>query len=87
MSAIEQIERLIEKLPSEEFQTLAAWVDQRRQPNQPGRLVAGDVTGLGKANLEFTQPGSAPMMLRDHSAFLNSYCPDDEGLYDDAAGR
>jgi hypothetical protein len=24
---------------------------------------------------------------RDHSAFLNSYAPQDEGLYDDAATR
>ncbi|HEY5044029.1 MAG TPA: hypothetical protein VIK53_18815 [Verrucomicrobiae bacterium] len=24
--------------------------------------------------------------LRDHSAFLNSYAPEDEGLYDVAAG-
>ena len=24
---------------------------------------------------------------RDHSAFLNSYAPEDEGLYDDAATR
>lgn len=23
-----------------------------------------------------------PIALRDHSAFLNSYSPDDEGLYD-----
>jgi hypothetical protein len=27
------------------------------------------------------------MMLRDHSAFLNSYVPEDEGLYDDAAAK
>ena len=25
--------------------------------------------------------------LRDHSAFLNSYTPADEGLYDDAVAR
>jgi len=25
--------------------------------------------------------------VRDHSAFLNSYAPGDEGLYDDAATR
>ena len=28
-----------------------------------------------------------PQALRDHSAFLNSYAPEDEGLYDDAAAR
>jgi hypothetical protein len=25
--------------------------------------------------------------IRDHSAFLNSYVPEDEGLYDDAIAR
>ncbi len=25
--------------------------------------------------------------IRDHSAFLNSYAPGDEGLYDDAIAR
>lgn len=28
-----------------------------------------------------------PQPTRDHSAFLNSYAPADEGLYDDAAAR
>ena len=28
-----------------------------------------------------------PAVVRDHSAFLNSYAPQDEGLYDDAAAR
>jgi hypothetical protein len=26
-------------------------------------------------------------LLRDHRAFLNSYAPEDEGLYDDYASR
>jgi hypothetical protein len=30
---------------------------------------------------------SAPMMLRDHAAFLNSYAPEDEGLYEDGPAR
>ena len=30
---------------------------------------------------------SGPMAARDHSAFLNSYAPEDDGLYDDAAAR
>ena len=29
----------------------------------------------------------SPAAARDHSAFLNSYSPQDEGLYDDAATR
>jgi hypothetical protein len=30
---------------------------------------------------------SSQTVLRDHTAFLNSYAPQDEGLYDDAATR
>ncbi len=28
-------------------------------------------------------PSLAPSSVRSHSAFLNSYAPEDEGLYDD----
>ena len=71
MSKIEEIERAVEKLPLRDFVRLAVWVDRRRQ--QLGKLqLAGD-GGQG--------------ILRDHSAFLNSYAPQDEGLYDDAAAR
>ena len=28
-----------------------------------------------------------PQALRDHSAFLNSHGPEEEGLYDDATAR
>jgi hypothetical protein len=39
-----------------------------------------------RQQLEIPQPGKKnPAATRDHSAFLNSYCPQDEGLYDDAA--
>jgi hypothetical protein len=31
--------------------------------------------------------GHAPTAFRDHGAFLSSYAPEDEGLYDDAPGR
>lgn len=34
------------------------------------------------------QPAAPPgSVFRDHSAFLNSYAPEDEGLYDNAASR
>jgi len=33
------------------------------------------------------QLAESPMPVRDHSAFLNSYSPEDEGLYDDDAAR
>ena len=68
MSKVEEIERVIERLPAEDFEKLAAWMAQR-----------GGVSG------QQTKP--APLVFRDHSAFLNSYTPEDEGLYDDAESR
>lgn len=40
-----------------------------------------DAARTGKTNV------SEFIAVRDHSAFLNSYGPGDEGLYDDAASR
>jgi len=71
MSKIEEIEQAVEKLPLTDFVKLAVWVDQRREQLEIAPQVG--------ANRE------AP--VRDHSAFLNSYSPQDEGLYDDAAAR
>lgn len=56
MSTVEEIERAVEKLPPQDFDALADWIEQKRA-----------------------------YVLRDHSAFLNGYAPQDEGLYDDAA--
>jgi hypothetical protein len=69
MSNIEEIEQAVEKLSIQDFVRLAAWVDQRRQ------------------QLEVVPSAAANgcMAARDHSAFLNSYAPQDEGLYDDTA--
>jgi hypothetical protein len=68
VSKIEEIERVIERLPAEDFEKLSTWMAQRggvsEQPSKP-----------------------APLVFRDHSAFLNSYAPEDEGLYDDAQSR
>ena len=69
MRSIEEIEMAVEKLPLEEFVKLAAWVDRRRQQLEISPSVDDNRT----------------MAARDHSAFLNSYAPQDEGLYDDAA--
>jgi hypothetical protein len=71
MSKIEEIEQAVEQLPLTDFVKLAVWVDRRRQ------------------QLEISPPASdkSPAVVRDHSAFLNSYVPQDEGLYDDAAAR
>ena len=71
MSKIEEIEQAVEQLPLKDFVKLAMWVGQRRQ------------------QLEISPPATDQIqaVIRDHSAFLNSYAPQDEGLYDDAAAR
>jgi hypothetical protein len=71
MSKIEEIERAAEQLPLKDFAKLAVWVDQRR------------------VQLEISEPATRRIQgaVRDHSAFQNSYAPEDEGLYDDAAAR
>jgi hypothetical protein len=71
MSKIEEIEQAVEQLPLKDFVRLAAWVDERRQQLE--------------ISLPATDKSSA--IIRDHSAFLNSYAPQDEGLYDYAATR
>jgi hypothetical protein len=68
MSRVEELERVIEHLPREDFEKLSSWMAQRcAERAQRGR--------------------QAPMAFRDHRFFLNSYASEDEGLYDDAAGR
>jgi hypothetical protein len=71
MSRIEEIEHAVEQLPLKDFVELAVWVGRRRE------------------QLEVFQPVSdnGQTVVRDHSAFLNSYSPQDEGLYDDASVR
>jgi hypothetical protein len=71
MSKIEEIEQAVEQLPLKEFVELAVWVDQRRQRLE----IAPLATDKSQA------------VVRDHNAFLNSYAPQDEGIYDDAAAR
>jgi hypothetical protein len=71
MSKIEEIEQAVEQLPLTDFVRLAVWVDRRRQQLQVLQPAGSQIDGV----------------LRDHSAFLNSYAPQDEGLYDDAAAR
>jgi hypothetical protein len=40
-----------------------------------------------RQQLDPSATGKSKAFVRDHSAFLNSYAPQDEGLYDDAAAR
>ena len=69
MRKIEEIEQAVEQLPLSDFAKLAAWVEQRRWQLE----LLPSATNRSQA------------VVRDHSAFLNSYSPQDEGLYDDAA--
>jgi hypothetical protein len=71
MSKIEEIEQAFEQLPLTDFAKLAVWVDQRRQ----------------QLEIFPSSADKSQVAARDHSAFLNSYAPQDEGLYDDAAAR
>ena len=71
MSKIEEIEQAVEQLPLTDFVKLVAWVDQRCQQLEVFPSMAGKTHAV----------------VRDHSAFLNSHAPQDEGLYDDAAAR
>jgi hypothetical protein len=71
MSKIEEIEHAVEQLPLNDFARLAVWIDQRRQQLE----ISPSATNKNQVG------------ARDHSAFLNSYAPQDEGLYDDAAAR
>ena len=68
MSKVEELERVIEQLPTEDFEKLSVWMALRRK----------------QAETDSVQERPA---YRDHRAFLNSYAPEDERLYDDAEGR
>lgn len=73
MSTVEQIEQAITELPAEDLAKLAAWMERQRQVRATAHPEAEDTTAVAS--------------LRDHSAFLNSYGSEDEGLYDCATGR
>ncbi len=71
MSKIEEIEHDVEQLPLNDFVKLTVWVDQRRQQLEIFPSSADK------------RPGAAP----DHSAFLNSYAPQDGALHENASAR
>jgi hypothetical protein len=63
------------------------------------QLQAGESLSVPKEIAEIVGPGhwvvsirsaeseSRPGAIRDHAAFLNSFAPEDEGLYDDYSAR
>jgi len=63
MSKLEEIERVIERLPLADFERLSHWMELRS-------------AAIG------TKTQGPTLSTRDHRAFLNSYSPEDEGLYD-----
>ena len=71
MSKVEEIEQAVEQLSVDDFVKLAAWVEQR------GRQLEIPPAATDKSSA----------LARNHSAFLNSYSPQDDGLYDDASAR
>jgi hypothetical protein len=57
----------------------------------PGELLrlpddAAQILGPGHWQV-CIRPKNTDTSIRDHAAFLNSYGPDDEGLYDDYSAR
>jgi hypothetical protein len=72
MHTIAELERAIERLPRSEFEILADWVEERSRAFK---------------SASFALESKDNPVSRDHTAFLNSYAPEDEGLYDDAAVR
>ena len=55
---------------------------------QPGEALAlpkdaVDIVGPGHWLVSIRPANDIGGPIRDHSAFLNSYAPEDEGLYDD----
>jgi hypothetical protein len=61
--------------------------DVTLQPGEPLTLPqdASQIVGPGHwlVSIRPVDPAGDLGAVRDHSAFLNSYAPDDEGLYDD----
>lgn len=61
--------------------------DVELQPGEPLSLPedAAGILGPGHwlVSIRPAKPAAQNGPLRDHAAFLNSYVPEDEGLYDD----
>ena len=53
----------------------------------PQSLVDSVGPGHWRITIEPVQPATASESVRTHSAFLSSYAPEDEGLYDDYPSR
>jgi hypothetical protein len=62
--------------------------DIQLQAGEPLSLPADAAGIVGPGHWVVSiRPANGGGPARDHSAFLNSYAPEDEGLYDDYSGR
>lgn len=57
--------------------------DVQLKPGESLTLPEGLVEIVGPGHWLVSIRPADPGAIRSHSAFLNSYAPDDEGLYDD----
>jgi hypothetical protein len=60
--------------------------DIHLQPGEPLTLPKDAAAIHGPGDWQITirpVPGDSARPVRDHSVFLNSFAPEDEGLYDD----
>ena len=87
MNTIEEIEQALGRLPLEELAKVGAWIEQRRQQGETSQPAYFETCFITKPKTDTVQSQMAPMVFRDHTAFLNSYAPEDEGLYQDASTR
>jgi hypothetical protein len=53
----------------------------------PEAVAVGIGPGHWRVTISPVETGAQPKRVRGHSAFLNSYAPEDEGLYDDCSAR
>ena len=53
----------------------------------PQALIDSIGTGRWLITIQPSAIATAALTIRDHSAFLNSYAPEDEGLYDEYSAR
>jgi hypothetical protein len=62
--------------------------DIKLLPGEPLSLPEDVAKILGPGHwLVSIRPANSNPSIRDHAAFLNSYAPEDEGLYDDYSAR
>ncbi len=62
-------------------------IEGRRKQVEAALPVYFETCFIPKEQTETAQSQVASIVFRDHTAFLNSYAPEDEGLYNDAATR